>query len=68
MKKLKNYLIQGYVYLCLIWVLFAISFQVFFLVLNYTNPEKVSDYSNQLSWKFDGTFKNYPNNIWYEKK
>jgi hypothetical protein len=24
------------------------------------------DISNQISWKIDGTFKNNPDNIWYE--
>jgi hypothetical protein len=28
--------------------------------------ERMSRIGNAVEWKFDGTFKNDPNNIWYE--
>jgi len=57
------------VYVCLVgaWVISALCFQIFFLYLHFTGQEERSrDISNQISWKIDGTFKNNPDNIWYE--
>jgi len=35
-------------------------------VAHYTKPELATKIGNKLTWKFDGTFKNDPDNIWYE--
>ncbi len=56
-------------YLCLVgaWVISALCFQIFFIYLHFTNQEeRALNISNQISWKIDGTFKNNPDNIWYE--
>jgi hypothetical protein len=50
-----------------IWLIFALSFDVFMVVLHFTNEDLSRDISNEISWKIDGTFKNNPDNIWYEK-
>ena len=50
-----------------LWLLFALSLMFYSLYLEFTgNDQALQDMSNQFSWKFDGTFKNSPENIWYE--
>jgi hypothetical protein len=50
-----------------LWLLFAISLMFYSLYLELTgNEQPLQDMSNQFSWKFDGTFKNSPGNVWYE--
>jgi hypothetical protein len=67
LNKIKEKLALGFAFLCLTWVTFALGFQMFFVYLDLSGQdERVLQYSNELSWKFDGTFKNDPNNIWYE--
>jgi hypothetical protein len=47
--------------------MFALSFQVYMIYLHFSGQEdKTLAISNWFSWKFDGTFKNDPGNIWYE--
>ena len=44
----------------------ALLFQVTFLFLEFSGrSETASQIARELSWKFDGTFKNDPNNVWY---
>jgi hypothetical protein len=50
-----------------LWLLFALSLMFYSMYLEFTgNDQALQDMSNQFSWKFDGTFKNSPENIWYE--
>jgi hypothetical protein len=50
-----------------LWILFALSLMFYSLYLEFTgNDPALQDMSNEFSWKFDGTFKNSPGNIWYE--
>ncbi len=56
-------------YLCFVgvWVISALCFQIFFIYLHFSNQEELAGkISNEIMWKIDGTFKNNPNNIWYE--
>jgi hypothetical protein len=49
-----------------LWIVGALLFQITMMTLHFTGQtETVSSIGNWLSWKFDGTFKNDPNNIWY---
>ena len=51
-----------------LWLLFALSLMFYSLYLEITgNEQALQDMSNEFSWKFDGTFKNHPGNIWYEE-
>lgn len=45
-----------FVRICLVWVVFALSFQVTMLTLSYTNPTLATRVGNELSWKLDGRF------------
>lgn len=56
-----------YLRLCMIWICFALGIQVFFLYLQFSGQEERSlEYANQFTWKFDGNFKNHPENIMYD--
>ena len=66
MKNIKNTLSLKFIQLVLVWVHLALGFQVFMLIITYTNPELATKIGNEIMWKLDGTFKNDPNNIWYE--
>jgi hypothetical protein len=49
------------------WLIFALGLMFYSIYLEITdNQPALQDMSNQFSWKFDGTFKNSPGNIWYE--
>lgn len=57
-----------FLYGALIFILCGLGAQVFFLYLEFTNQhEKIQNIVNQLTWKFDGRFKNSPGNIYYEQ-
>jgi hypothetical protein len=52
----------------MLWVIFALGFQMFGVYLHFTNQDDLArQISNEISWKIDGTFKNNPDNIWYER-
>ncbi len=66
--RLREYLLYGFMTFVGAWLLFAISFMFYCLFLEFTGgQEKLQQMSNEFSWKFDGTFKNHPGNIWYEE-
>lgn len=49
------------------WLALALSFQGYAIFLMASNQEEeLTRISNEISWKIDGTFKNNPENIWYE--
>jgi len=63
---LKERLQLGVLYLFGLIVICALAFQVFFLTLEFSgNGEYASQIARELTWKFDGTFKNSPGNVWY---
>ena len=50
------------------WIVFALTFEGYMVYLHFSGQEeKTMAISNWFSWKFDGTFKNNPDNIWYEE-
>jgi hypothetical protein len=68
LKNIGQALFKGYLILVSIWIGFALSFQIFGVYLHFTNQdERARDISNKIAWKIDGTFKNNPDNIWYEE-
>ena len=65
---IKDRVALGFIKLVLAWVVFALLVQVAALTLHFTGHEDITrDVSNWLTWKFDGTFKNSPGNIWYQE-
>jgi len=67
MKNIKDAIALKFVQLVFLWTMFALTFQVFMIITHFTNPELSTKIGNEIMWKIDGTFKNDPNNIWYEK-
>jgi len=65
MKKVKELISLGFLSLVGLWLVCALSFDVYMIYTSQTNPEKVRRIVNQLDWKLDGRFKNNPDNIWY---
>lgn len=64
-----NYLAHTFLALVGFWVVFALLFQLFFVYLHFSGKEDLAGkISNQIMWKIDGTFKNNPDNIWYNEE
>jgi hypothetical protein len=56
----------GFLYLAIAFVSLAFLTQVTFVILHFSGREDITTkVANEFSWKFDGTFKNSPGNIWY---
>jgi hypothetical protein len=67
LKKIGEKLFAGYLYFVGLWIVSALCFQLFFVYLMASGQEeRASRYSNEITWKIDGRFKNNPDNIWYE--
>jgi hypothetical protein len=67
LNKLSETIMFGFVKLVCLWVVSALCFEIFFVYLQATGQEqRERNIVNKIEWKFDGTFKNNPDNIWYE--
>ena len=63
----KDRLAMAFLTLVGFWIVFAICFQLFFVYLHFSGKEETArNVSNLIMWRIDGTFKNSPENIWYE--
>jgi hypothetical protein len=50
-----------------VWIVFALCFQLFFVYLEFSGKHELQrNIVNWIEWRIDGTFKNSPENIWYE--
>lgn len=66
-KKIGNVLFKSYLAFVGFWLVFALTFDLFFVYLQFTGQEeRASSISNEITWKIDGRFKDNPDNIWYE--
>jgi len=63
--KIKEQVGLGLIRLALAWTVFALCFQVFMFVTHHIKPELATQIGNELTWKFDGTFKNPIIEVWY---
>jgi hypothetical protein len=64
----KDTLVLGLLSLFGLWLVFALSFMGYSLFLEFSGNQKaLQNMSNEISWKFDGTFKNSSGNIWYNE-
>jgi hypothetical protein len=67
-KKIGSVILKSYFVFVGFWLVFALSFQLFFVYLQFSGQEeRASRISNEITWKIDGRFKNNPDNIWYEE-
>jgi hypothetical protein len=63
---LRDKIALGIVYSATAFVICALFTQLYFVYLEVTNQDdKVREITNSLNQKFDGRWKNDPNNIWY---
>lgn len=72
-KSLSSYLGEklffGFLTLVLTFILSAFLLQVFFVVLEFSGNQNIAnEISKEIMWRIDGTFKNSPQNIWYEEE
>mgnify|MGYP003353707634 FL=1 len=65
-QKIKNGFRNTFLGLFLSWIVFALLFDITMICIHFTNEDLETKISNEIAWKIDGTFKNDPNNIWYE--
>ena len=50
-----------------VWIVLALSFQLFFVYLEFSGKHELQrNVVNWIEWRIDGTFKNNPENIWYD--
>ena len=68
-EKIKNYVISGMLLFGLAWVVFALSFQVYFVVLVFNgDQEEMRRITNELTVRIDGNYRDNPKNIFYKGK
>lgn len=64
---LGNKLAQAFFVFVAGWIVFALCFQLFFVYLEFSGKHELQrNVVNWISWRIDGTFKNNPENIWYD--
>ncbi len=58
--------LMAFVTLVCFWIVFALAFQLFFVYLHFSGQEDLAGkIANEITHRIDGTFKNSPENIWY---
>ena len=63
----REYLAFMFIWLVGIFILGALAFQLYMVFLQVTgNEAKMNEVGNALEQKFDGTYKNDPNNVLYD--
>jgi len=64
---IKELLFKMFLIGALSFISLALLFQVFFVFLELSGRQEWStEISREIMWRVDGSFKNNPNNIWYE--
>jgi len=64
---LGNRLAHAFLVLTGLWIVFALCFQLFFVYLELSGKHELQrNIINWIEWRIDGTFKNSPENIWYD--
>jgi len=65
-ENLDQIILKGLVGLLGVWVVFALGFTLYLLGVHFFGTyAQEQQIANEIAWKIDGTFKNDPNNIWY---
>ena len=61
-------IVLALVKLLVVFVVCALLTQLYFVYCEiFKSPEENQRMANEMAWKFDGTFKNSPGNIWYDE-
>jgi len=62
----KDRLAMAFLTLVGFWIAFALCFQLFFVYLHFSGKDDLAGkISNEITHRIDGSFKNSPENIWY---
>lgn len=65
----RDRLAQAFLIFVLFWIVAALLIQVSALILQFSgNEEILSRWATNVEHRIDGTFKNNPNNIWYDEE
>ena len=68
MEKIRDRIFKGFLFLAVSFVILALITQVTFVILQLSGKTEIIQKAvNEFEWKFDGTFKNNPGNIWYNE-
>jgi len=66
-ERIREKVFKGFLFLTLGFVIIALLTQITFVILQVSGKtEIITKAVNEFSWKFDGTFKNNPGNIFYK--
>jgi hypothetical protein len=69
LEKIKNTIFATMLTLSLAWMFIALSFQVYCVVLEFTDQqEKLSEISHEMTIRLDGRFSDNPKNMFYKGK
>jgi hypothetical protein len=61
-----NKIFLGFLYLAITWTILAVLFGIFMTYLELSGKREITrNITNWIEWRIDGTFKNSPENIWY---
>ena len=64
---IKELLFKMFLIGALSFISLALLFQVFFIFLEVSGRQEwATQITNEITWRIDGTFKNNPENIWYQ--
>lgn len=64
----REYIFHIFIRLVLLFVISALSVQILFVTLELTGKSDLaSKLATEIMWRIDGTFKNSPQNIWYDE-
>ena len=67
LSKTSELLFNSFLVLTMVWIVSALSVQIFFLYLEFSNQqERMQEISSRVELKIDGRFKSNPDNIWHE--
>jgi len=66
--KVSNIIRNSFLGLVGAWLVFALGLCIYSVILEATGHEEtLQSMSNWFEWKFNGTFRNSPGNIWYQE-
>lgn len=69
LEKIKDYIVSAMLIFTLSWVIFALSFQVYFVILEISgNQEEMQRITSELTVRIDGNYVDNPKNIFYKGK
>lgn len=66
-QKVKEHIFSGMLGFSLVWVIFALSVQIYFVILQVSgNDEEVRRITHELTVRVDGNYIDNPKNIFYK--